>query len=78
MLYCFQMNVMFQNNRGLRDLAKHLHIAECIREHCLDFVAVSQTDKRNYSTNFLNRLSGGEEFWRPSIPLHVVVRKSLT
>jgi hypothetical protein len=27
---CFQMNAIFANSRGLRDLAKHLHIADCI------------------------------------------------
>jgi hypothetical protein len=41
---------------------QHLHIAESIREHVLDFVAISETGKRNYSTSFLNRLSGGEDF----------------
>jgi hypothetical protein len=33
------MNGMFENRRGLKDLAKHLHVAESIREHVLDFVA---------------------------------------
>jgi hypothetical protein len=56
------MNGMFENSRGLKDLAKHLHIAESIREHVLDFVAISETGKQNYSTSFLNRLSGGEDF----------------
>jgi hypothetical protein len=36
------MNGMFENIRGLKDLTKHLHIAESIREHCLDFVAISE------------------------------------
>jgi hypothetical protein len=56
------MNGMFRNSRGLQDLAKHLHIAESIRDYDLDFVAISETGKRNYSINFLNRLSGGEDF----------------
>ena len=54
------MNGMFMNSRGLRDLAKHLHIADCIREHNLDFVAISETGKRDYSASLLNRLSGGK------------------
>ena len=37
------MNGMFKNSRGLRDLAKHLHIAECISDHSLDFIAISET-----------------------------------
>jgi hypothetical protein len=56
------MNDMFKNNRGLQDLAKHLHIPDCIREHCLDFVAVSETGKRDFTQIFLNRLSGGVDF----------------
>ena len=64
------MNGMFKNSRGLRDLAKHLHIADCIREHNLDFVAISETGKRNYSQSLLNRLSGGEDFEWVSRPPH--------
>ena len=53
------MNGMFKNSRGLRDLAKHLHIAECIREHVLDFIAIWETGKQNYSSSLLSRLSAG-------------------
>jgi hypothetical protein len=55
-------------------LAKHLHIAESIGEHALDFVAISETGKQNYSTSFLNRLSGGEDFvWVSRPPGGVLV-----
>jgi hypothetical protein len=56
------MNGMFSNSRGLKDLAKHLHIADCITEHCLDFVGISETGKRDYSRSLLNRISGGVDF----------------
>jgi hypothetical protein len=56
------MNGMIKNSKGLRDLAKHLHIAESMREYGLDFVAIFETGKNNYSISFLNRLSGGEGF----------------
>jgi hypothetical protein len=56
------MNGMFKNSRGLRDLAKHLHIVDCCRDHNLDFVAISETGKRDYSQSLLNRLSGGIDF----------------
>jgi hypothetical protein len=63
------MNGMFKNSRGLRDLAKHLHIADCIREHALDFIAISETGKRDYSASLLNRFSGGEDFaWVSRLP----------
>jgi hypothetical protein len=56
------MNDMFKNSRDLKDLAKHLYIAKSIKEHVLDFVAISETGKRNYSTSFLSLLLGGEDF----------------
>jgi hypothetical protein len=62
------MNGMFTNSRGLRDLAKHLHIAHCIRDHNLDFVAISETGRRDFSQCLLNRLSGGVDFEWTSQP----------
>ena len=53
------MNGMFRNSRGLGDLAKHSHIAACCRDYDLDFVAISETGRRNFSQSFLDRLSGG-------------------
>ena len=53
------MNGIFMNSRGLGDLAKHLHIAHCIKDHNLDFMAVSEMGQRDFSDNLLNRLSGG-------------------
>jgi hypothetical protein len=37
------LNGMFSNSRGLGDLVKHLRIAHCIRDHNLEFVAISKT-----------------------------------
>ena len=56
------MNGMFMNSRGLGDLAKHLHIAQCIRDHNLDFVAISETGRRDFPATVLNRISGGFDF----------------
>jgi hypothetical protein len=56
------MNGMFSNGRGLGDLAKHVHVADCCRDHNLDFVALSETGRRDYSPSLLNRLSGGIDF----------------
>ena len=53
------MNDMFMNSRGLGDLAKHLHIAHCIQDHNLDFVAISETGRRDFPVSVLNRISGG-------------------
>jgi hypothetical protein len=64
------MNGMFRNSRGLQDLVKHFDIAEYIRDHLLDFIASSETGKQDYSSSFLNRLSGGGDFEWVSRPPH--------
>jgi hypothetical protein len=50
------MNGMLSNSRGLGDLAKHLHIAHYIKDHNLDFVAISETGRKDFSQCLLNRL----------------------
>jgi hypothetical protein len=62
---CFIMNGMFSNSRGLLDLAKHLHISHCITDHKLDFVAISETGRRDFSQTLLDRLLGGETLSGP-------------
>ena len=63
------MNGMFANSRGFSDLAKHLHFADCIRDHNLDFLAISETGRRDFSQSLLNRISGGIDFtWISSPP----------
>jgi hypothetical protein len=63
------MNGMFSNSRGLGDLAKHLFFADCIRDHNLDFLAISETGRRDFSQSFLNCLSGGADFvWHSRLP----------
>ena len=56
------MNGMFFNSRGLGDLAKHQFIAECNREYNLDFMALSETGRRDFSASLLDRLSGGIDY----------------
>jgi hypothetical protein len=62
------MNDIFKNSRGLGDLSKHLHIAYCISDHNLDFVAISETSRREFSQCLLDRLSGGVDFEWTSQP----------
>ena len=64
------MNGMFSNSRGLRDLAKHLFYADLVRDHKLDFLAISETGRRDFSGSLLNRLSGGVEFTSVAHPPH--------
>jgi hypothetical protein len=50
------MNDMFTNSRGLGDLAKQLYDVDCIRDHKLDFLAISEPGRRDYSQSLLNRI----------------------
>ena len=46
------MRGMFWNSRGLSDLAKHKHVSDCVREHGLDFVAISEAGKCDFSITY--------------------------
>ena len=56
------MNGMFYNSRGLGDLAKHLFIEDSNREHNLDFLAISEMGRCDFSVSLLNRLSSGIDY----------------
>ena len=56
------MNGIFTNSRGHGDLAKHLNISQYVRDHKLDFVAISETGRRDFQVSVLDRLSGGLDF----------------
>ena len=51
------MRGMFWNSRGLGDLAKHKHIVDCVKDHELDFVAITELGKRDFPTRDLNHFS---------------------
>ena len=56
------MKDMFWNNRSLKDLAKRRFLADASIEHRLDFIALSETGRDNFSPQFLSTLSGGINF----------------
>ena len=62
------MKGFYWNSRGLSDLAKYRYIAEAIRDHNLDFVAVMETGKQDMSKSNLFRLSGGADFTWHCLP----------
>ena len=53
------MRGIFWNSRGLRDLAKRRFLADASLEHHLDFIALSETGRSNFTNQFLATLSGG-------------------
>ena len=53
---------MIWNSEGLGDTAKHITIHETIKEHNLDFVAIIETGRSNFTPHFLNFLAGGRDY----------------
>ena len=56
------MRGIFWNSRGLKDLAKRRFLADASLEHHLDFIALSETGRGNFTPQFLRTLSGGVDF----------------
>lgn len=56
------MRGIFWNSRGLRDLAKTRFLADATIEHKLDFIAIMETGRDNFTPQFLNSLSAGVDF----------------
>ena len=53
---------LWWNSEGFRDPGKHYFVQETIRERRLDFIALSETGRSNFSTPFLNHLAAGFDF----------------
>ena len=56
------MKGIFWNCGGLKDLAKRRFLADASIEHKLDFIALSETGRDNFTPQFLSTLSGGVDF----------------
>jgi hypothetical protein len=57
-----EMKGSFWNSGGFRDTAKHNFVNETIRDHKLDFFAILESGKGNFSAPFLQHISGGLDF----------------
>ena len=56
------MEGLFLNSRGLADLAKQRFLAETTIEHHLDFIALLEIGRDNFTSQFLQNLSNGTGF----------------
>ena len=56
------MRGIFWNTDGLGDPAKHLAINEAVREKKLDFIALLETGRSNFTAPFLKNLAGGLDY----------------
>jgi mannosylglycoprotein endo-beta-mannosidase len=62
------MKGAFWNSGGFRDSAKHIFVSETIRDFKLDFFAISESGRDNFSAPFLNHISGGLDFQWYCVP----------
>jgi hypothetical protein len=56
------MKGTFWNSDKFGDIAKHRFVKDTIREHNLDFFAILETGRSNFSQPFLNNLAGGLDY----------------
>jgi len=56
------MKGSFWHSGGFGDTVKHFFVEETIRENKLDFFAILETGRSNFSAPFLSFLSGGSDF----------------
>jgi hypothetical protein len=54
------MKGIFWNSRGLSDLAKSKFLKDTVMEQNLDFVALLETGKKDFSQTALNNFCGGK------------------
>ena len=57
------MRGIFWNSRGLKDLAKRRFLADASLEHHLNFIALSETGRDNFTPNFLALYQGVDFDW---------------
>ena len=56
------MKGIFWNSRGLSDLAKSKFLADTSTEQNLDFIALLETCKNDFSQSTLDNFSAGRKF----------------
>ena len=56
------MKGIFWNSRGLRDLAKFKFLLDLTKEQNLDFIALLETCRKNFTDAELNNICGGKQF----------------
>ena len=57
------MKGLFRNSRGLRDLAKYKFLFDTSCDHQLDFIAILEIRRDDFTTSDLNHFCGGRDFF---------------
>jgi hypothetical protein len=63
-----KMKGIFWNCNGLVDSKKHRFLSDLVKEKESDFVALSESGRSDFTTNFLNNLCGGKDYLWHCIP----------
>jgi hypothetical protein len=64
------MKGIFWNSNGLRDPKKLKHISDLMKEHNLNFTALSKTGRSEFMPSFLKNLCAGRDFfWHTMAPI---------
>jgi hypothetical protein len=58
----FGLKRLTWNSEGFKDPGKHLFVKESICEYHLDFIALLETGRSNFSILFLHNLVVGKDF----------------
>jgi hypothetical protein len=63
------MKGIFWNSRGLGDLAKHNFLSNLSKEQHMNFIAIMETSRSDFSDSTLRHLCGGVDFlWHSMSP----------
>jgi hypothetical protein len=64
------IKALFWNSDGFGDVGKHLFVKEQLREEKLDFMALLEMGRSNFSIHFLKKMENGLEFYWFCLPPH--------
>jgi hypothetical protein len=63
------MKGIIWNSNGFKDPKKHHFVSDTTREHNLEFIAILETGRSNFSGSFLKNLCAGKSFlWHCKAP----------
>jgi hypothetical protein len=64
-----KMRSIFWNSNGFKDPKKHKYISDLTKENSLEFIAVSEIGRSDFSLRFLKNLCVGREYlWHSKAP----------
>jgi exonuclease III len=58
----FKMKGMFWNGNGFRDPKKHKFVSNLMKENNLNFIAISETGRSDFTPRFLKNLCSGRDY----------------